>query len=91
MLYPSCSVTVCDKGDNLMDFFTVYCPRTASAMFAMFRGWAAKWEAVRLCRPENRTAVRSSSVQSQGRKLVPPLRIQPCSQARAVGGEGLGG
>lgn len=23
-LYPSCCVTVCDKGNNLMDFFTVY-------------------------------------------------------------------
>jgi len=73
MLYPSCSVTVCDKENNLMDFFTVYCLRTANSMFMMFCGWAAKWNAMSLHFSDNCTVIRLNPVQKQERKLAPAL------------------
>lgn len=43
MLYTSCHVTLCDKENSLMGFFTVYYLRAANGMFAMLRGWAANY------------------------------------------------
>lgn len=88
MLYPSCSAIVCDKESNRTDFFTVHYLRTANSMFAMFCGWAAKWNAVWLRRSDNCTAIRLKPVQKQERRVAPALAVPEPSALQPPGSRG---